>query len=109
MTPPHSSLLSPHSFAVVVSVEEQKQDKCEEEEDGVHDAERPGCLKHGTVLIDIECPHGAAVSAIVPEGSEVDVYQAAGEVGAIRIVDASKLIICGNECANKAEVDESHK
>src|SRR5271163_741945 len=50
-TPPHNSLLYHHGV-VVVSVEEQKQDKGEEEEDGVHDAKRPGCLQHGTVLID---------------------------------------------------------
>ena len=52
---PRSSDLFGHHDPFV-TVQEDSQDKGEEEQDGVHDAQGPRCLQHGTILVEMEGP-----------------------------------------------------
>lgn len=40
----------------LVTVEEKGQDRSEEEQDGVHDAQGPRCLQHTAVLVQVQSP-----------------------------------------------------
>ena len=51
----------------VVSVQEHCQHSCNEEENNVHDAERPARLEHGAILVDISSPWRVAVASKVAE------------------------------------------
>lgn len=39
-----------------MAVEEEGENECDEEEDGVHDGKCPGSLEHGAVFVNVERP-----------------------------------------------------
>jgi hypothetical protein len=92
-----------------VSVEEEGQDKGDEEQNDVYDAEHPGCLQHGTVLVDVEGPSRAALSAIVSKRPKIDIDRARLEIGAIIVTDSAKVPDSCDECADEAEVDKGNE
>lgn len=51
--PPADLFGHDHSF---MAVQEKSENKCDKEEDRVHDCKCPGGLEHGTVLVDVDCP-----------------------------------------------------
>ena len=99
--------LFPHDdFVSVMPVQEHRQDRRDEEEDGVHDAKRPRCLEHRTVLVDVGRPRRIAANAEIAKWAEADVDGRGGEVCAVGLADAAQLVVSGDEGADEAEVDE---
>jgi hypothetical protein len=45
-----------------MSVEQERQDKCEEEEEGVHDSKHPARFEHGAGLVEIHCETAGAIA-----------------------------------------------
>lgn len=78
MTSPTSVMTPPnHSFRglLFLASKQEGQDGGDKEEYRVHNAERPACLQHRTVLVDIGTPLSAvaALSSIIAEDPEVNV------------------------------------
>jgi len=98
--------LFPDNDVSVMPVQEERQDERDEEEDRVHDPERPRRLQHRAVLVDVYRPRQIAVDAEVAKGAQADVDGRGGEIGAVRIADAAQLVVGGDEGTDEAEVDE---
>ncbi len=58
-------------------MEEEGEDERPEKEYNVDDTEHPRCFQHGAVLVEMNCPRGTTVPAIVPKRPQVDVDRAA--------------------------------
>jgi hypothetical protein len=98
--------LLPYDDIALMPVHEQRQDERDEEEDRVHDSKRPRRLEHRTVLVDVYRPSRTAADSKVAERSECDVDGRRGEVRAGGVADAAELVVCCDEGADEAEVDE---
>lgn len=92
-----------------MAVEKQGQDECEEEEDGIHDAQGPGGLQHGTILVDVQRPLRSARTSIITKRAEIDIDGVCLEAGTVCISNPTKVVDCGDEGADEAKIDESHK
>lgn len=92
----------------MMTPQQEGEDGGEEEEDDIHDPERPACLQHGTVLVDVGTPLAsvAALSSIVSKDAQVDVDVTSGEVAAVGVGDPAQFVHAGNQRAHKGKIDE---
>lgn len=91
---------------IVVAVDEQRQEECDEEEDAVHDTERKARLQHRAGLV---CRKIDSVSGHGEEAQVETVGIATGCVGAVPAGDFAKLVHSTDEGAHEQEIDESNE
>lgn len=90
-------------------MQEDGQNRCEEEQDGVHDSKCPGCGQHPAVLRNVVRPLRSSLFAIVTERTDRHVDTRSTEVFATGVVDATKLVDSSDEGTDEAEIDEGNE
>ena len=97
----HNLLLVP------LTMNEQQDETCDEEEYAIHDSEGEACLQHRACLIDIDAEGALAVETI---WSETDVEGSIGaKIGAVGFRDSSEFVDASDEGADETEIDERDK
>jgi hypothetical protein len=102
--PPSDHLLP--AISLMLS-QEESEDGSDEEEDDVHDGKGPARLQHRARLGGVDAKPAALV--VGAEDAQVDVDVAGGEVGAIGVGDAAKLVDTGDQGADKGKIDQADK
>lgn len=94
---------------LLVSVQEDSQNRGDEEHNRVHNTKSPRSFQHLAVLTDIPCPFRAGLFAIITKWTKINVNAGCAEIRTTGVVDAPKLVDGSNKGANEAKIDEGNK